>query len=200
MSIQLLLPAIVGLACLGLFAWAIVYRPRPHDIDNVILSARKLDVSDLEVLLDAASEWDLRRAVTQSDLREVQEDRMRLAREYLKRVAFNSNLIQLWIVREHQRIQGKKRDDYTEADLLIVEALQLATELRFYSMAASLRMWLWMGLKVYRWPAHFVPSLADLREQCGINVIEKYRRLTGLAVALSEQHGSLYRDRLVEAL
>jgi hypothetical protein len=200
MSIQFLLPAIVGLVCLGLFAWAIVYRPRPHGIDNVILSARKLDVSDLEVLLDAASEWNLRRTSTQSTLRELQEDRMRLAREYLKRVAFNSNLIQLWVLREHQRIQEKKREDYTESDLLIVEALQLATELRFYSMAASLRMWFWMGLKVYRWPPRLVPRVADLREQCGINVIEKYRRLTGLAIALSEQHGSLYRDRLVEAL
>ena len=200
MSIQFLLPAIVGLVCLGFFEWAIVYRPRPHDIDNVILSARKLDVSDLEALLDAASEWNLRRAVDESALREIQEDRMRLAREYLRRVSFNSNLIQLWVVREYQRIQGKKREDYTEADLRIVEALQLATELRFYSLAASLRMWLWMGLMVYRWPAHLVPRVAGLREQCGINVIEKYRRLIGLAVSLSEHYGSQYRDRLSEAL
>jgi hypothetical protein len=200
MSIQFLLPALVGLACLGVFAWAIVYRPRPHGIDNVILSARKLDLSDLESLLDAASEWNVRTSLAAVARREIQEDRMRLAREYLKRVAFNTSLIQLWILREHERLKGKKREDYSEADLLIVEALQLATELRFYSLAASLRMWSWMSLKVYRWPARLVPRVADLREQYGIDVVEKYRRLADLAVILSGQYGSSYRDRLMEAL
>ena len=200
MSIQFLLPVLIGFACLGIFAWAIVYRPRPHGIDNVILSARKLDLSDLEALLDAASEWNVRSSLSESALREIQEDRMRLAREYLERVAFNTSLIQLWILREHQRVQGKKREEYSESDLLVVEALQLATELRLYSLAAWLRLWVWMGLKVYRWPAQLVPRVADLRELCGIDVLEKYRRLTDLAVVLSGQYGKTYQERLVQAL
>jgi len=200
MSLHFLLPVLVCLACLGIIAWAIVYRPRPHNIDNVILSARKLDLAALETLLDTASEWNLRRSLTPRGLREVQEDRMRLAREYLQRVAFNTTLIQLWILREHECVQRKKLEDYSEADLLVVEALQLTTELRFYSLAASLRMWVWMALKVYRWPSRMVPRVTGLREQCGINVLDKYRRLTELAVILSGRYGTVYRDRLVEAL
>lgn len=200
MSIVLLLPVVLGAVLLVLIALTTVYPVRPHDIDNVILSARKLVVSDLEVLLDASSEWSLRRSLTQWALREAQEDRMRLAREYLRRIAFNSNLIHLWILQEHELIAGKDRQEYSDRDLLLVEALQLATDLRLYSIAVSLRMCIWMALKAYRWPTRFLPCMTDLRVQCGINVLKEYRRLTELAVLLSAQYGKTYRDRLLDAL
>jgi hypothetical protein len=200
MSIVLLLPLVLGVVLLALIALTIVYSPRPHDIDNVILSARKLDISDLEVLLDASSEWSLRRSLTKWALREVQEDRMRLAREYLRRVAFNANLIHLWILQEHEHIEAKDREEYTERDLLVVEALQLAMDLRLYSIAVSLKLWVWIALKAYRWPVSLLPRMTDLRIQCGINVLQKYRRLTQLAVLLSGRYGKTYRDRLLEAL
>jgi hypothetical protein len=200
MSIVLLLPLVLGVVLLALIALTTVYSPRPHDIDNVIMSARRLDISDLEVLLDASSEWSLRRSLTKWALREVQEDRMRLAREYLRRVAFNANLIHLWILQEHEYIEAKDREEYTERDLLVVEALQLAMDLRLYSIAVSVKLWVWIALKAYRWPVSLLPRMTDLRIQCSINVLEKYRRLTQLAVLLSGRYGKTYRDRLLEAL
>lgn len=200
MSAVLALPVLLGTIFLVLIAFTTVYPRRPHDIDTVILAARKLDLSDLETLLDASSEWDLRRSLSQWALQKAQEDRMRLAREYLRRVAFNAGLIQLWILQEHERIEGKNPEEYTEIDLLIVEALHLATNLQLYSIAVSLRIFVWMALKAYCWPVRFLPSMTDLRVRCGINVLKEYRRLTEIALLVSSRYGEAYRDRLFEAL
>jgi hypothetical protein len=200
MSVLLALPVLLGTVFLVLIALTTVYRRRPHDIDIVILAARKLDVCDLETLLDASSEWSLRRSLSEWALQKAQEDRMRLAREYLRRVAFNADLIQLWILQEHEQVDGKKREEYTEIDLLIVEALELATNLRLYSIAVSLRIFVWMAFKAYRWPVRFLPRMTDLRVRCGVNVLEVYRRLTEIALLVSSRYGETYRDRLFEAL
>jgi hypothetical protein len=200
MSLVLALPVLLGAIFLVLIALTTVYRRRPHDIDNVILAARKLDLSDLETLLDASSEWNLRRSLPEWALQKAQEDRIRLGREYLRRVAFNAELIHLWILQEHERIEGKKREEYTEIDLLIVEALQLATNLRLYSIAGSLRIFVWMALKAYRWPIRFLPRMTDLRVRCGVNVLQEYRRLTEIALLVSSRCGETYRERLFEAL
>jgi len=199
MTIALLLPIVFGIVFLAVVALTTVYGPRGHDIDSVILLARKLDPSDLEMLLDAGAEWNLRRSLTPWAFRAAQEDRIRLVREYLQRVGHNAALIQLWVMQENQLLEGKAREEYTERDLLVVEAARLALELRLYSIAASLRIWFWMLLRMCRWPL-LLPRVTDLRVQCGVNVIEKYRRLTELAVALSARYGKKYHDQLLEAL
>ena len=102
-------------------------------------------------------------------------------------------------MQENQLLEGKAREEYTERDLLVVEAARLALELRLYSIAVSLRIWFWMTFRMYRWP-RLLPRVTDLRVQCGVNVIEKYRRLTELAVALSARYGKKYQDRLHETL
>lgn len=45
----------IASGCEGLVS-AAVYGPRGHDIDSVILLARKLDLADLEMLLDTGAE------------------------------------------------------------------------------------------------------------------------------------------------
>jgi hypothetical protein len=200
MSIALLLPVVYGIVLLVVVALTTVYAARAHDIDHVILLARKLDTSDLEMLLDAGAEWSLRQCLTIRSFQAAQEDRMRLVREYLRRVSHNVELIQLWVTQERQLLEGKNREEYTERDSLVVEALQLAIELRLYSLAANLRIRFWMALRAYRWPRRLIPRVPDLRVQCGVNVIEKYRRLIELAVTLSGRYGKTYHDRLLEAL
>jgi hypothetical protein len=200
MPIAVLIPAACGMALVFLILLTTVYGVRGHDVDRVILLARKLDPSDLEMLLDAAAEWSLRRSLAIGAFRVAQEDRIRLVREYVQRVAHNAALIQLWVMQEKQLLEGKNCEEYTERDLQVIDALDLALELRLYSIGASLRIWFWMVFRVYRWPRMLLPRVTDLRVQCGVNVIEKYRRLTQLAVALSARYGRTYQDRLVEAL
>ena len=60
MPLAVLIPAVFGIAFVFLILLTTVYGPRLHDMDHVILLARKLDPSDLESLLDAGEEWRLR--------------------------------------------------------------------------------------------------------------------------------------------
>jgi hypothetical protein len=200
MSITFLVVALCGTAFLAIFALAAIYKPRAHDIDNVILLARKVDPADLETLFDAGAEWKLRQSLTLRAFREAQEGRIRLVREYLRRVVHNTNLIHLWVMREERLLAGKNPEGYNDRDKLIVQAFDLATEIRLYWFGAGLRIWLWVVLRAYRWPRVLIPRVSDLRVQCGVDVIEKYRRLIGLAAVLGAWYGTAYHDRLLEAL
>jgi len=200
MLIAFLIPAVFGIALLAVVALTMVYAPRAHEIDNVILLARKLDPSDLEVLFDAGAEWQLRQSLGTADFRIALEDRIRLAQEYLRRLGHNTTLIQFWVLREKQKIESKAGSEQTERKLLVAQALQLAVELRLYSLAAGARIWLWRASQAHRWPAGWAPHMAALRVQCGVNVVEKYRKLTDLAIALSAPYSEAYRDRLLQAL
>jgi hypothetical protein len=200
MPIAVLIPAVFGIAFVFVILLTTVYAPRVHDVDHVILLARKLDPSDLETLLDAGEEWRLRQSLTNAAFRAAQEDRILLAREYLRRMAHNTALIQLWTMREKQELEARKCEDGTERNSLVAEAAQLALELRVYSFVAGLKIWLWVAFRAHLWPGVLIPGVTTLRVQCGVNVIDKYRRLTGLAVALGARHGRTYHDRLLEAL
>jgi hypothetical protein len=200
MSIAVLIPAVFGIAFVFLILLTTVYGPRLHDVDHVILLARKLDPSGLETLLDAGEEWRLRQSLTAAAFRAAQAERILLTREYLQRLAHNTALIQLWVTREKKQLEAGNAEPGTERNPLIAEAVQLALELRIYSIVAGLKIWFWVAFRAHLWPGVLVPGVTTLRVQCGVNVIEKYRRLTGLAVALGARHGRTYHDRLLEAL
>ena len=57
-----------------------------------------------------------------------------------------------------------------------------------------------MALRMYRLPQMLLPRVTDLRVQCGVNVLVKYRRLTELAGTLSFRYGKIYHDRLLDVL
>jgi len=200
MPIAVLIPAVFGIAFVFLILLTTVYAPRVHDVDHVILLARKLDPSDLETLLDAGEEWRLRQSLTAAAFREAQGERILLAREYLRRLAHNTGLIQLWVMWEKQQLEARNGEHGAERNSLLAEAAQLALELRVYSIVAGLQIWLWVAFRAHLWPGVLIPGVTTLRVQCGVNVIENYRRLTGLAVALGDRHGRTYHDRLLEAL
>ena len=92
--------------------------------------------------------------------------------------------------RKVARVNGKPEE------LADLGGLQVAIELRIYSLAADIKLWFWTT----RWPRRLLPRLADLRVQGGVNVLAKYRRLTEVAGILSLDYGSVYHDRLLDAL
>jgi|GEM_PF-6092878 len=199
MSFEILFSVVCGFLILGYFALAIAYKRHPHDIDDVILFARPLDTSDLEDLFAAASKWKLPRSVSRQELREIQENRMRLAKEYLKRVVHNTNLIHLWVLQEHERIKGKSREEYTQEDRLIQESLEFALKLRLYSTAVFAKLWLSMFLK-YGFPPQASVHVPNLRVGARMDVPATYERLVESALALSCKYGIASHNRLRQAL
>jgi len=200
MSLTFLLPFLLGIAFFVAVARATFYRPQRRKIDDVILFVRKLEVSELELLMDVGEEWTLRHLLTEEAFRISQLDRIRLAGEYLHRVAHNAEVIQLWMSGEHESIKYKNHPELTEKDRLVLELLQLATELRIYSSGALMKVWLWKALRAGRWPVTLVPEVTDLRVTCGINVVVQYRKLRETASSLSLAYGRNYHDKLIAAL
>ena len=125
-------------------------------------------MSDFEVLLDTGQEWTLRQSLSNKTFRTTQEDRIRLIREYLRRVAHNVEAIHLWIAGEYELIKDKDRSSYSEKDALVLEALQLAIDPRVYSLVACAKVWFWTVFRMHRWPALLFPTVTDLRVQCGV--------------------------------
>ena len=198
MSFEIVFSVVCALLILGFFAFAIAYRRHPHDIDNVILLAQPLDTGDLEELFLAASKWELPRTATRETLREIRENRMRLAKEYLKRVVHNTNLIHLWVLREHERIRWKRPEEYNQEDRLVQEALAFALKLRIYSIAVFAKLWLSMFPRLEFWGQETV-SVPNLRV-AAMDVPATYGRLVELALALSCKYGISSHYRLRRAL
>lgn len=199
MSIDVILIALSGVISLIVIALCVIYPTREHDLDHVILMARKIDLADLEALFDPAQEWQLRSSLTPPAFREAQEGRVRVLNEFLRRISHNASLIQRWLLKESRSIRGRELGRHSDRDLLVAEALQLGLELRFYCLIVGVKAWLWIALRTWRFQG-LLPHLCDLRVQGGVNVVEKYQKLTALAMRLSAGYGSSYQDRLVQVL
>jgi hypothetical protein len=199
MAFEIIFSIVCALLILGFFAIAIAYKQHPHDIDKVILLAQPLDTDDLELLFDAASKWEPPRPVTKEALREIRENRMRLAKEYLKRVVHNANLIHLWVLQEHERIRWKRPEEYNHEDRLVQEALEFAVRLRIYSIAVFAKLWLSMFLTPAFWYQERV-RIPNLRMGTRMDVPATYERLVEVALALSCKYGIARHNRLRRAL
>ena len=200
MSIAFLLPflcALIGLAAVGRF---LVYRADRHDLGQALLHFRKFDIRELECLLDAGEEWTLRRCLTPQAFRRAQQARAHLLREYLRRVAHNTNVIQRWALAEHELIKNKDRSCYTEKDMFVADVLQIAVELRLYSFVALAQLRFRGTAGRLRWPPAAFPSLVDVRKQCGVDVLAKYGRLVEIVGSLSLAWGVGYHERLGDVL
>jgi hypothetical protein len=179
------------LGALGLLAVAAryVYRRPPSTLDDVALFVRQVDVLELAALLDPLVPLTLRESLSDEAYRRELHTHIRLVREYLERVNHNVRVIQNWVAGEYAHMAGKDPKDYSLQEQLVVEALQMATELRMYAIAAHVKLWIWGALRIDRWPAQLLPRIPNLRVLHGIELLANYRRLTEITRALSRNRG-----------
>jgi hypothetical protein len=200
MSLSVLLPILLGGAFFVAVARATLYRPRYPRLEEVILFARKLGVSDLEAPTDAGEEWGLRNLASLHEFRGTQRGRYRLAYEYLKRLSHNASVVQVWGADLYETIRFKSRETLTDQDYLIWEMVELSTELRMYSMVALAMVWLWIALRMHLWPLRLTPQLSSLRVMGNVDMVRKYRRLVRVTSELASTYGEEYRGQIIAAL
>ncbi len=194
-----LLPFFGALILLVLAARYTVYRRPPSTLDDVALFVRQVDVLELAALLDPLVPLTLRESLSDDAYRRELDTHIRLVREYLDRVNHNVRLIQNWVAGEYTHMAGKNPEDYNQHERLVVEALQMATELRMYAVAARAKLWIWGALRIDRWPAQLLPRIPNLRVLYGIELLANYRRLTEITRTLSRSRGPGHKE-LFEAL
>ena len=189
-----LLPFLGALALLALAARFTVYRRPPCSLEDVAFFVRQVDVLELAALLDPLVPLKLRESLSDEAYRRELDIHIRLVREYLDRVNHNVRVIQNWVAGEYSRMAGKDPKEYSLDEQLVVEALQTATELRFYALAAQVKLWIWGALRIDRWPAQLLPRVPNLRILFGVNLLGNYRRLTEITRTLSRNHCHGHRE------
>jgi hypothetical protein len=194
-----LLPFLGAIALLALAARFTVYRRPPSTLEDVALFVRQVDVLELAALLDPLVPLTLRESLSDEAYRRELDTHIRLVREYLDRVNHNVRVIQNWVAGEYTQMAGKDPKEYNLQERLVVEALQTATELRMYAIAAQVKLWVWGALRIDRWPAQLLPRIPNLRVLYGIELLANYRRLTEITRTLSRNRGQRH-EGLFEAL
>jgi hypothetical protein len=184
-----LLPFLGAIALLALAARFTVYRRPPSTLEDVALFVRQVDVLELAALLDPLVPLTLRESLSDEAYRRELDTHIRLVREYLDRVNHNVRVIQNWVAGEYTQMAGKDPKEYNLQERLVVEALQTATELRMYAIAAQVKLWVWGALRIDRWPAQLLPRIPNLRVLYGIELLANYRRLTEITRTLSRNRG-----------
>ena len=194
-----LAPFLVVLALLGLAARFTVYRRPPCSLEDVAFFVRQVDMLELTALLDPLVPRTLRESLSDADYRRELDTHIRLIREYISRVNHNVQVIQNWVAGEYSRMEGKNPKDFSLHEQLVAEALQTATELRLYALAAQAKLTVWCILRIDRWPSPLQPRLPNLRVLFGVNLLANYRRLTEIMRILSREYRHVHRE-VAEAL
>jgi hypothetical protein len=197
--VAMFLPFLAVLVLLALAARFTVYRRPPSSLQDVAVFLRRVDVLELAALLDPQVPRQLRESLSDAEYRRELDIHIRMVREYLSRVNHNVRVIQNWVAGEYSKMEKKSPEEYSRHDELVVEALQAATELRMYAMAAQVRLWIWGALRIDLFPEQFLPKVPTLRILFGVDLLTNYRRLAEIMRTLSEnyRHG---HEEICEAL
>src|SRR5689334_22658250 len=156
--------AIGVISCLAV-ALKVWFRFPDRTVDDVVDFLVPIDFERVESLLDPAFEWNLKTCLTAAEFRKVQRKRIHLYIEFLQRMTHNATiLIQL----------GNREAEGRDAETVkLAEELQRqSVKVRVYTIAATLKLRLWLFLRVDVWHILPAPSLCDLREVYGIHGLE----------------------------
>jgi hypothetical protein len=81
-----------------------------------------------------------------------------------------------------------------ELDFMRHELLNSALHVRFYTLLAILKLRFWIVVKIEIWSVLPSPSVSDLKEVAGIDVLYAYDRLKSAASHLSLKAGVKYHE------
>jgi hypothetical protein len=197
--VALFLPIFVIALFFVVIAKETLYRPH-YELPQVIHFVRNLNVVELAELLDPHEEWALRTLNSPDEFRKLQRERIRLAFEYLRRLGHNAEVIQSWAMDLRKGLHGKAPEDFTIQDRLVCELVELSTDLRIYNLVATVKVALWVVLRMHLWPMGHVPRISDLRTIGDLDVVKRYRSLVEAAATFTESYGEVYSRQLLDAL
>ena len=194
------LPFLGALTLVALLARLTASRRPPDTLEDVAMLLRQMDVIQLAALLDPSVPLTMRKSLSDDAYRRELGLHIRIVREYLQRLHHNVRILNDWLVQESALAVAKSAGKFTPRELLVGEALQIATTLRKRMLLVNFKLWIWSVLHLHRWPIRFLPSIPNLRVLSGVNLLASYGRLSEITRALSIQQGSYHQSGIFEAL
>jgi hypothetical protein len=172
----------------------------PVRLQDLMAMVRPVNDCDVQELLDAKREAELRASMTPKEFRQEQRIRILRAFEYQRRRLYNGTLMIGFAYAE----QAKWRDNGEFTDkpcaALIQETINAGVEFRIYALFALAKLGFWILLRIDKWAIFPTPSVADLREVNDIDGSHAYYRLTTAVGYLSLFYGEDCYNTLMVAL
>jgi hypothetical protein len=170
------------------------------DAEGMALFLRRVDLRLLENLLDPAEEARLRKELSTRAFRRLQRQRILGACEQIRRLANNAGVLLVWANGEYAAIADKGRAQFDANDALLVSVIEAAAQVKSGAWWALLKLRFWRASLVQLWPFLPSPSLSDLREVYGQDLLQSYEALTSSAGELLIVRGGEYYDQVRAAL
>jgi hypothetical protein len=167
-------------------------RPPSHVIDYL----RGVDPDEVAHLLDPVPEQYLRLNMTKEQFHKEQRHRMRLALEYIGRLAHNGSIVAEWGQYELKR---NRRTRVAEEQELCLELVSASLQLRMCCFLLRARIWFWL-VRMALLPFLNTPSVAKLIDLGSTDLLEFYLTMRRAAIQLSQPYGDPYREKMVQAL
>jgi hypothetical protein len=145
------------------------------------LFLRRVDLQLLEELLDPAEEAKLRRQMSARAFRRAQRGRILAAREQIRRIAHNARIFLKWGNEEYKQLAAKNRGDFDDGDHMVLAVVRSAAEVERAALLVLAKVLVWRITLVHLWPMLPSPSLYDLREAMGSDLLQRYEMLTASA-------------------
>jgi hypothetical protein len=180
------------ISCAVIAAWIWFHFP-DRTAEDVVDFLLPVDLEKAESLLDANIEAHLRCDLSRKDFRRMQRKRIHLYVAFVQRMAHNAAVLIDWANRE-----AESGDE--QAALLARDLQQLAVEVRLYSLLTTIKLRLWLLVRLDSWQVLPAPSLYELREVGGIFGLESYDRLKTAASFLFLEMGQRNFDELLQNL
>lgn len=144
---------------------------------DLALFLRHVDLQTLGELLDPATEATLRSELSARAFRCRQRSRIIAAKEQIGRMHYNAGIFRSWGTGKYKRIAVKNRGRFGDEEQLIVAVIKVADEMRSAAFRALLKLTFWRVCLVHIWPFLPSPSLSDVREALGADLLTRYEAL-----------------------
>lgn len=169
-------------------------------IRDVPAFLQPVDSSNILELLNPQTEAVLHSALTGFALRLEQRRSLHYMREHLVRMSHNAHILLEWANAELQRkIVGRTRENPEEYIECARKLHVAAMEFRIYAILSLLKIRVWMIFRTQSWLPFAPPSLAELREVCGLRFFTLYSNLNKAVSELGVLYGDEFRDELLRA-
>lgn len=184
-----------SIICYLVIAISIWFHFPDRSAEDVVDFLSPVDLEKAMNLLDPVAESWLRRDYSPREFRRLQRKRIYHYLEIVYRMSRNAAILIQWAHREEILRNGQITP--------LAEAIQQhATRVRAYALLSWLKVHFWLLIRIDNWHLLPTPSLADMREVCGVRGIEAYDALKTAAsrLFLEVNHGNGRFEQLLQNL
>jgi hypothetical protein len=182
-----------GMAVLFRYVFRFFHRRPPNQVVDYL---RDVDPADVGHLLDPVPERYLRLNMSKEQFRQEQRHRLRLAFEYIGRLAHNGVIVAEWGQFELKR---NRRTLPVEEQETCLELVSAGLQVRMCGFVLRARIKLWL-VRMALLPFLAPPSVEKLPDCGSAELLGFYRAMTSSALKLSQAYGNPFHKEMSGAL